>query len=149
MTRSFFAALSMSVCVALAGCASAEHEAAPRIERRAEADPVGAQLFPPELVLAHADALALTEEQRSSIAREIARTQGEMQVLRSELERAREALVEVVSAAHIDEGRALEHADAVMTLETRVKRAHLILVVRIKNTLTPEQQRRLRELAGP
>jgi Spy/CpxP family protein refolding chaperone len=33
----------------------------------------------------------------------------------------------------------LEQADKIMGLEREVKRAHLTLLLRIKNTLTPEQ----------
>jgi len=44
--------------------------------------------------------------------------------------------------------KALAQADKVMSLEREVKRAHLGLLVRIKNVLSESQQSKLAELRG-
>lgn len=116
------------------------HGAPPAVEP----DPVGAQLFPPELVLDRRHRLGLSAEQVAQIRQEITYAQQEVGARRVELEHARARLVEAVAEEQVEEARALALAEAVMALEAEVKRTHLVLVVRIKNVLTPEQQRLLR-----
>lgn len=110
------------------------------------ADPVAAQLFPPDLVMRHQREIVLSDEQRAAIRRDMERTQQDMGRLSWDLAAARERLVAALAGASIDERRVIEHANAVMELETRVKRSHLTLLVRIKNQLRPEQQNQLRDL---
>ena len=46
----------------------------------------------------------------------------------------------------VDLDRALDQMDRVLDTEKEIKQAHLEMLVRIKNLLRPEQQRRLEEL---
>jgi Spy/CpxP family protein refolding chaperone len=46
----------------------------------------------------------------------------------------------------VDEAQVLEQVDRILTLEREIKRAQMGLMVRIKNTLTPAQQTKLREV---
>jgi Spy/CpxP family protein refolding chaperone len=46
----------------------------------------------------------------------------------------------------IDEARVLEQADKVMGLEREIKKIHLSMLIRIKNSLTSEQVMQLRQL---
>ena len=48
----------------------------------------------------------------------------------------------------VDEAKVLAEADKVMALEHDLKKAHLTLLIRLKNALTPTQQVRLRGLRG-
>lgn len=132
----------------LVGCyraALAESPAA-NVNTSPPTDPVTAQLFPPDLVMRHQREIALSDEQRAAIRRDVERAQQDMGRLSWDLAAARERLVAALAGASIDERRALELANAVMELETRVKHTHLTLLVRIKNHLRPKQQNRLREL---
>lgn len=132
----------------LVGCyraALAESPAA-NVNTSPSTDPITAQLFPPDLVMRHQREIALSDEQRAAIRRDVERAQLDMGRLSWDLAAARERLVAILAGASIDERRALELANAVMELETRVKRTHLTLLIRIKNHLRPEQQNRLREL---
>lgn len=132
----------------LVGCyraALAESPAA-NVTAPPPADPVAVQLFPPDLVMRHQREIALSDEQRTAIQRDVERTQQDMGRLAWDLAAARERLVAALAGASVDERRALELANAVMELETRVKRTHLTLLIRIKNQLRSEQQQRLREL---
>jgi Spy/CpxP family protein refolding chaperone len=52
----------------------------------------------------------------------------------------------VLDTSVIDEAKAMAQASRVMDAENRVKSAHLVMLVRIKNLLTPDQQKKLREL---
>jgi Spy/CpxP family protein refolding chaperone len=55
-------------------------------------------------------------------------------------------LLELLEPAAVDEEAALAAADRMMTLELEVKARRMVLLVRIKNLLTAEQQRQLREI---
>jgi Spy/CpxP family protein refolding chaperone len=52
-------------------------------------------------------------------------------------------LNELVQESKVDEAATVAQVDRVLDVERQIKRAHMGLLVRIKNTLTPEQQRRL------
>ena len=54
-----------------------------------------------------------------------------------------EELEALLSTARVDEGAALEIARAMMDLESKIKRRHLSLAIRIKNLLSAEQQAKL------
>lgn len=136
-----FTLLLIGFCrIALAESPTVNRDASP------PADPVSGQLFPPEVVMRHQREIALSDEQRGVIQREMERTQQDMNRLAWDLAAARERLVAALAGANVDERRSIELANAVMELETRVKRTHLTLLIRIKNQLRSEQQRRLREL---
>jgi Spy/CpxP family protein refolding chaperone len=53
-------------------------------------------------------------------------------------------LTELVEGARVDEAQTLAQVDRVLGIEREIKRAHMALLVRIKNLLTPEQQEALR-----
>lgn len=108
-------------------------------------------LFAPELIMQHRRAISLTDEQRDAISRLIQDLQGKVVGYQWELLDDLESLTEVLEGDRVDLDRALDGMDQVLDTERRVKQAHLELLVRIKNVLTPEQQallRRLREEAA-
>jgi GH24 family phage-related lysozyme (muramidase) len=49
-------------------------------------------------------------------------------------------LTELVPGARVDEGQTLAQVDRVLGIEREIKRAHMGLLVRIKNALTQDQQ---------
>lgn len=110
------------------------------------ADPVGEQLFPPELILQHQMAIGLTDPQRTALVAEVRRVQGEVIGQQAELQRGVERLIQLLKPDRVDEQAALAQLDAVLAAEREVKRRHISLAVRLKNLLTPEQLRQLREL---
>jgi len=104
------------------------------------------RLFPAELVMEHQAAIALLPAQQETISRELARTQTELVKLQWELQTEKDKLVKVLDDAKVDEARSRQAADALMKAENAIKAAHLGLLVRIKNVLTPAQQQKLRAL---
>lgn len=109
-------------------------------------DPVGDQLFPPELVMQHQRTIGLSPRQRTSITEAIGRTQGKLLELQWEMQAESEKLVGLLSAPAIVEATALAQVDRVLAVEREVKRRHLSLLIQIKNTLSREQQRKLASL---
>jgi Spy/CpxP family protein refolding chaperone len=109
-------------------------------------DPVGENLFPPELVMQYQQAIGLSEEQRDLIKAEIQKAQARFTDLQWQLQGEVETMASLLRAPRADEQQTLAQLDKILGLERELKRAQFALVVRIKNSLSPEQQARLREL---
>ncbi len=109
-------------------------------------DPIGALLLPPELIMQHQKAIGLTDAQKTALLGEIKRLQGQVLDLQWELQGAAESLADELRGDRVDEAKAIAKLDKVLAVEREIKRAHFGLGVRVRNLLTPEQQRSLREL---
>ncbi len=109
-------------------------------------DPVGDNLFPPELVMAHQNEIGLRPEQKTYIRQEIAKAQSVFTERQWELQDAMEALGDLLGEPQVSEEQVLAQLEKVLQAEREIKRTQMTLMVRIKNKLTPEQQGRLKEL---
>jgi hypothetical protein len=107
---------------------------------------IESRLFPAELIMENQIAIGLTPAQKDAIAREVERGQGEMSRLQWELQKEKEGLVLALDADHPDEAKVTDAADRVLQKESKVKAAHLTLLVRVKGQLSPLQQKKLREI---
>ncbi len=97
----------------------------------------------------HQAAIALTAPQKDAITREVERAQKELLALQWELSAEKEKLLVVLDEPHVDEDKSQKAAARLMERETKIKAAHLAMLVRVKNVLTPEQQKKLRDLREP
>jgi Spy/CpxP family protein refolding chaperone len=109
-------------------------------------DPIGQNLFAPELVLQHQEAIGLSAEQKEYFKTEIRQTQVKFTELQWKLQDEMEKMVALVSQPHVDEQQVLAQLEKVLAAEREVKRVQVTLLVRIKNKLTPEQQSKLVDL---
>lgn len=112
-------------------------------------DPIGRYLVPPELVMSQSEALGLTEQQRAAIKGEIQKMQSRFIDAQWDLQEQTSRMAGLLQQVPVDEAKVLEQADKIMSLERDIKRAHLTLLVRIKNTLTAEQIAKLDRLRKP
>jgi Spy/CpxP family protein refolding chaperone len=114
-----------------------------------EAEPEFAKyLFPPELVMQHQQSLQLKPDQRTAITKEIRDLQLKVVELQWKMQDEAQKLTELVQGSKVDEAQTLAQVDRVLGIEREIKRAHMALLVRIKNLLTPEQQMALTSLRG-
>lgn len=111
-------------------------------------DPFAGNLFPPELVMQHQQAIGLSEEQKNFVKAELQKAQIRLTELQWGLQEEVEKLSASVRQNQVDEAQALAQLDKVLAVEREVKRTHIGLLVRIKNKLTPEQEARLREIVS-
>ncbi len=114
-----------------------------------EPAPLGAvesKLFSPDVVMEHQAAIHLEGAQRDAIVKEIDRGQSELAHLQWDLQAEKEKLVAILDNDKVDETKASDQATRVMNQENKLKSAHLAMLVRVKNLLAPEQQKKLREL---
>lgn len=136
------------VCaLGLQGAASAAAQTTPR----PEADPFATVLFPPELIMQHARAIRLTDEQRATITQNIEQLQSRVVRMQWQLTEQVQALRETLARPRVDQDRAIDQLNRVLDTEKDIKKAHLEMLIRIKNVLRREQQAelaRLREAAG-
>lgn len=129
------ALLSLYVTALAAGAASGQGS-----------DPMGQNLFPPELIMQHRGEIGLTEEQREWIEGEIHKAQDGFGKMRGEMEKETDALGTLLAAEKVDEKAALAQFDSIQARERDIRRKHLSLLVGLKNKLNVEQQTRLKEL---
>src|SRR5712692_3365589 len=97
-------------------------------------DPIGRQLFPPELIMSQSQKLHLDDKQRAMIKSEVQRAQSKFFDLQWEAKEAGDAMGQMLQQTPIDEARVLEQADKVMSLEREIKKIHLSMLIRIKNS---------------
>jgi Spy/CpxP family protein refolding chaperone len=136
--------LAMAVC-ALTMLISAERVAAQGTPRQ-EADPFATVLFPPELIMQHARAIRLSDDQRVTITRHIEQLQSRVVRMQWQLTEQVQALRGTLARPRVDQDRAIDQLNRVLDTEKDIKKAHLEMLIRIKNVLRPEQQTELARL---
>lgn len=113
-----------------------------------EADPFAAVLYPPELIMQHARAIRLSDDQRRAITAQIGQVQQRVIGMQWQLAEQVQALKQTLAGARVDQDRAIDQLNKVLETEKSIKQAHLEMLVRIKNLLRPEQQAELTRLRG-
>ena len=113
---------------------------------RTPSDPLSAHMIPPELIMQNQQAIGLSAEQRSSIINEISQAQVSFNELNWELRDQMELFTRILSDTKIDEERGLDQLANVLAIESKIKRAQITLMIRIKNYLSKEQQEKLKAI---
>lgn len=116
---------------------------APATAQQPQDDPLGHQLFPPELVMSNQRAIALQDQQREAIMQAVRSAQAVLPELQMRMAGEMEGLLELLRAPAVDSAAALRQLDRVLAHEHQVKRTHIAMLIRIRNVLTPEQRVRL------
>jgi Spy/CpxP family protein refolding chaperone len=111
-------------------------------------DPIGRYLIPPELVMSQSEQIGLNEKQRATIKGEIQKMQTKFIDAQWDLQEQSSKMTQLLQRSPADEAKILEQADRIMSLEREIKRAHLTLLIRIKNALTNEQIAKLETMRG-
>ena len=135
-------ALPIALCLAAAAHAAGH----PGPARGFHAPPMDDHLFPPDLLLSNQIALGLSDDQVSSIKKALNETHPKIIDVQTSLQRVTEQLNDQLEAPRVDEGAALALAGQAMDLEKQIKTAHMSLLIRVKNLLTPEQQDKAKAL---
>ncbi|HEV8215286.1 MAG TPA: hypothetical protein VGP95_05615 [Gemmatimonadaceae bacterium] len=109
-------------------------------------DALGKLFLPPDLVMSHQQAINLTEQQRQAIQSNMVDTQKKLLDQQIKLQGELEKLQALLKSMTPDEGKVLEEMDKVLGAERDIKRAQLSLMVKLKNSLTQQQQLQLEAL---
>ena len=102
--------------------------------------------FQPRFVLANAEHIGLTSEQRTEVEAAGAESQAAYRTQRFELSNALTAMAGLAVQHPVSEAAVLEQLDTILELEREIKQTQIRLLVRVKNVLTPEQQAQLDEI---
>jgi Spy/CpxP family protein refolding chaperone len=114
-----------------------------------DGDPISRYLIPPDLVMSQSEQIGLNEKQRATIKGEIQKMQAKFLDAQWDLQDQTNKMAQLLQRSPADETKILEQADKIMAIEREIKRAHLTLLVRIKNALTAEQIAKLESFRRP
>ena len=106
-------------------------------------DPIGDNLFPPELLMQNQNALGLTEDQKNFIKTEMRKASLQFTELSWQIQDETEIMASLVKQDRVDEQQVLAQLDKLLGLEREIKRLQFSLIIKIKNSLTPAQQHHL------
>lgn len=109
-------------------------------------DAMGRYFFPPHLVLERAEEIGLQPEQRQVIEQLLADAESRFRANRYALGNEMTRIAAMAVDQPIDEAAITEQLDRVLDLERQIKREQLLMLVRVKNLLTAEQQAAMAEL---
>lgn len=132
--------LLLAVLFALGACVPAARADGPGD------DPIARSVFPPDLVMKHAQEINLDDRQRAAIKEQVQKAQTQFTDAQFDLQGETQKLVHLLQSRPVDETAVLTQVDKVLSLERQVKRTQILLLVRIKNLLTEAQQAKLGEL---
>ena len=91
----------------------------------------------------HQQDIALRPEQRAVITKAIQEFQTKVVDLQWRMQDQSQRLATLLEKPSVDQAAALAQVDEVLGVEREVKRAHMALLIQIKNTLSAEQQAKL------
>src|SRR5438094_9827143 len=111
-------------------------------------DPLARVLFPPELVMQHQQDIGLRAEQRAAITKAIQDFQTKAVDLQWRMQEQSQRLASLLDKPAVDQTAALAQVDEVLGVEREVNRAHITLLINIKNEVSAEQQARLAAARG-
>ena len=103
-------------------------------------------VFPPEVVMQARKQIGIDDKQRDVITQIIREFQQEQLELEWDLQDQAQQLHELMGGTRVDESAALKQVERLMTAEGRMKQAHFRMLIRIKNSLTAEQQAKLKTI---
>jgi Spy/CpxP family protein refolding chaperone len=109
-------------------------------------DPFARYLFPPDMVMGHAQEISLDDAQRNGIRNEVRRAQTKFLDLQFDLQTETEKMARLLQEKPVDEAKVLAQVDRILAQEKEIKKTQIGLLIRIKNLLTASQQAKLAEM---
>jgi len=103
-------------------------------------DVLARYLYAPELVLDNQQAINLSDRARLTIQEAMLDAQKRFMGLQFMMSKETETLRNLLRTGSVDSMAVLKQIDQMLGIEREVKRTQMSLMIRIKNTLTPEQQ---------
>jgi Spy/CpxP family protein refolding chaperone len=119
---------------------------APLVAQPPADDPLRDVFFPPEAIMQHQQALDLSDDQKATLKSDVHQAQLKFTELQWTLQEEMERFVSLLKQSKVDEKQASSQLDKVLAAEREVKRAQLMLLIRLKNNLTLAQQNQLHAL---
>jgi Spy/CpxP family protein refolding chaperone len=109
-------------------------------------DVLARYLYAPELVLDNQQAINLSDRARLTIQEAVMDAQQRFMGLQFMMSKETETLKNLLRSGTVDSAAVLKQIDQMLGVEREVKRTQLSLMIKIKNTLTPQQQATLDQI---
>lgn len=119
---------------------------APLQAQRPPADPIGENLFPPDLIMRFQAELGLSDETRQAMMDDLQKAQPRFEQLNQQLQSEMAALAALLKNERVELEATLAQSDKMQKLEREQRHVQLTLMISLKNRLSPEQQAKLRTL---
>lgn len=103
------------------------------------------QLYPPSLIMRKQQEIGLSSSQAEAIKAEMRAFQSKVVDVQWDMNARQASLDGLLAADHIDAAAAEVAIDALLQSENALKKAHLLLLIAIRNTLEPAQIEQLDE----
>ena len=108
--------------------------------------PVDALLFPPDFIMQNKDAIALTDAQADAIIAAAQNAMPDFEEMNKNVQSATQDLAALLAEKPVKVDAALAQLDKVMDREREVKRAHLKVILAVRQHLTSQQIDKLAEM---
>lgn len=108
-------------------------------------EPIVQNFYPPELVRVTYPALNLTDDQKATLQAADERISNRIAQNKKAIAQETARLATLVKAEKLDSDAILAQTDRILALEQDSQRATLALMLKIRETLTPEQQAKLKD----
>ncbi|MDH3626352.1 MAG: hypothetical protein OEV00_13245 [Acidobacteriota bacterium] len=115
-------------------------------QRPAQEARLDGDMFRPELIKRFQDQIGLTKEQSLEMLRIVQESQAKMLEVQWAMEPEMDAMRKLLAETRVDEDKVKKQLRSITANEATAKELQLMLMVRIKNLLTADQQSQLRRL---
>jgi len=102
--------------------------------------------YSPELIMQNQQSIGLSEEQKTAIKDIMVKSGAQFTELEWKESAERESIKALLKQERVDETKTLAKLDKLLSIENDIKRLRLGTLIKFKNTLTAEQQTKLRAL---
>ncbi len=102
--------------------------------------------FPPKLIMQNQQSIGLADEQKTAIREVMKKSVSEFTDLQWQESSEQEAMSSMLKGDKIDETKTLEQLDKLLAIENQIKKLHMGTMIKVLNTLTPEQKTKLKSL---
>ena len=109
-------------------------------------DPFGANLVPPEKIAQYRDAIDLDSQQLARIREHVESIHESMPQLQERIKQANHNMWELLNGDKVDEAAAVKQLEEFFDAEQAMKKLHLQIMIRVRNELTAEQVKKLKEI---
>ena len=114
-----------------------------------EQDPFNGKLFPPNVILEHQEALALSDQQLADIRAAVVDVQSNIAGHQWDLREAYQRVMSELDQSPIDEEQVLANIEQALAAENKVKKMQVTMLIRLRNLLTDEQFEYLHTMRKP
>ena len=102
--------------------------------------------FSPDLIMPNHKVIGLSQEQEKGIMTEMKSAQSDFMDLNWQMSKVKVDFTNLIGNIQVDETKTLEALSEMLTIENKIKKRQITLMIRIKNILSPEQQEKLNNL---